>query len=76
MAFLGLQPRGKVAVLAFRRICMAKKNSSAPSGGNAFVLNRGAQCVSHARQTCEESDNAQGTNNSLVFTPSLKASFC
>lgn len=75
MAFLGLQPRGKVAVLAFRRICMAKKNSSVPSGGNAFVL-RGAQCVSHARQTCEESDNAQGTNNSLVFTLSLKASFC
>ena len=75
MAFLGLRPRDKVAVLAFRRICMAKKNSSVPSGGKC-LCSSGAQCVSHARQTCEESDNAQGTNNSLVFTLSLKASFC
>ena len=75
MAFPGLRPRDKVAVLAFRRICMAKKIVQFPVGENAFVL-RGAQCVSHARQTCEESDNAQGTNNSLVFTLSLKARLC
>ena len=38
MAFLGLRPRDKVAVLAFRRICMAKKIVQFPVGENAFVL--------------------------------------
>jgi len=75
MAFLGLRPRDKAAVLVFRRICMAKKIVQFPVGENAFVL-RGAQCASHARQTFEASNNARGTNNSLVFTLSLKASFC
>ena len=44
MNFLGLQLHDKVAVLAFRGICMTKKKSSVPSGKNAFDV-RGAQCV-------------------------------
>ena len=32
MTFLGLQPRDKAAVLAFRRICMAKKEFSSQWG--------------------------------------------
>ena len=73
MAFLGLRPRDKAAVLAFRRICMAKKWFSS-WGGDAFVL-LGAQCASHVRQACEASDYVRGTNNLLVFTLSLKAGF-
>lgn len=50
MNFLGLQLHDKVAVLAFRGICMTKKKSSVPSGKNAFDV-RGAQCVFRESRT-------------------------
>jgi len=67
MTFLSLQLHDKVAVLAFCRICMTKKEFSSKWGKMPLMFGVHNVYVSHARQLFEASDNVRGTNNSLVF---------
>ena len=67
MTFLGLQLRDQGAVLAFRGICMTKKRVQFQVGKMPLMFGVHNVYANYARQTCEASDNARGTNNSLVF---------